>query len=781
VHLFACPDVACTSHFPGSPAVVSYIITVAKPFGAEYSLYDIGTYGTIQGTADVKVQLPPGETTFTATASETWLTVVRQTATGFIFTTSPMPIGTYFATITIRSGNRAQVVVVRYNVGWLQPDNSWTSLGAVTWVGDVPSVAGGDFLTPLAVKSDVSSLTFQAAASGSAPARDVTLTLPAGSTALTGAVYSLGPVPKWLSLNKTGEHTFRVVADAAALTPGLYRADLIFQSGTEVSPKVVPVLFNVQEANIVVTGLLPLTVSGTSTLAELTSEFKVDITNMQSIGWHATSTANWMKVTRDTGVTGQIGRVGVDAGEVARLPNFADSTGTLLITFDNPAIRQLSYTLTLHKQLPEIDYIAPQTRMPNEGGTYTVYGRGLDTLPQASPFNVTGATLSSYVRSGERMATVTLPPAAAGDVTVAANNALGLASNAPVLRMVTPSAFAYAAIPASGAKGGIAYDPVTRSVFTANKTEQAIQRFTFNGAAWSTASTSFTGVQEVALAPDGKSLVASAAPDAIGLFDLATVTSQFTAKVPRVGADASSSLQRLAAMGNGNIYYYNDVPGTLPFYDLARRRIGTAPNSNTEFATGGPWFSVSGDGARAYIALNVSTEWNLLLIDGSSVYGTTRPAGLQAWTESAQSLRGERFVEGTVRVWDRARTLIGDLLLPDSLYLARSPAVSPDGSRVFLLAYSKAAMQGGAGVPRVYVFDSRARPASGTKLPLLGYFDIADYPGCHTEDAACNARPLVTMSPDGKTLFFLGTTHLVVVPVPALSDPSQRAAMAKVR
>lgn len=43
----------------------------------------------------------------------------------------------------------------------------------------------------------------------------------------------------------------------------------------------------------------------------------------------------------------------------------------------------------------------------------------------------------------------------------------------------------------------------------------------------------------------------------------------------------------------------------------------------------------------------------------------------------------------------------------------------------------------------------------------MGYFDLADYPTCADSSYECNTRALGTISPDGKTLFFIGDANLI--------------------
>ena len=109
-------------------------------------------------------------------------------------------------------------------------------------------------------------------------------------------------------------------------------------------------------------------------------------------------------------------------------------------------------------------------------------------------------------------------------------------------------------------------------------------------------------------------------------------------------------------------------------------------------------------------------------------------------------------------------------------YVALNGQVTPDGSRVYVLAYAQDAYTNPAETPRVFVFDATTVQAN---LTLLGYFDIADYPGCPinlNNPGACDSEVAGAIALDGKTLFFAGGQNLVVVPVPATLTPPAAAA-----
>jgi hypothetical protein len=151
----------------------------------------------------------------------------------------------------------------------------------------------------------------------------------------------------------------------------------------------------------------------------------------------------------------------------------------------------------------------------------------------------------------------------------------------------------------------------------------------------------------------------------------------------------------------------------------------------------------------------------------------TNPAGLTASESISVDERGDRvwFDTGTVR--DGAFNLIGATTLPTVTgqpdYFTVGGVMTPDGSRVYLVTYRTDATTNSTTIlPRVFVFDATT---AQTNLTVLGYFDLADYPGCvitgNYPYTCQNERVVAAISLDGSTLFFAGSQNLLVVPVPA--------------
>lgn len=752
VQLFACRDAACGAHFAGSPASVPYSIKVARGFQAAPAALRLQAISGARAGAEVAVQVPQGETGFKATSSAAWLTVADVNGAGFSASAGPMPPGSYYATISVSSGSRTRDLPVSYEVS-------------------------GDAGTVTRIIPDAASLSLGATATATAPARALNVTLPSWTDEFTYTVTYRGADSGWLDVVKSGPRSLALTASAAALRAGTYQAELQLKADQLTAPVTVPVTFTVGAASWTVDGATALKVTSGTTAASLAGELDIDLPNLPAQAYTARTGSAWLKLARGSGTTGGAPlRFSVDGAALLALGNFRPHTAELTISALDARIAPLTLSVTLDKALPELHYVSPHTRLPAEGGVYTLRGRGLDgVVDLGAALAVEGAAPLKLTRVSDTELKVQLAGAADGDVAFSLANGLGAATGKPVLRVLAQSAFDAATVDTAGSKNGLVFDAERQALYTVNRTLSSVMRFVRAGSGWSVSSASLPGVDAVALAPDGKSLVATASAGIV-LLDPVTLERQ-ASYATTIGADSMNSLPRLAITNDGRAYFQGGVWGGLNYFDLVTRQFGAVGGNQRYDFYYGPWFSVSGDGSRLDIvqSASISPTPPMLYLDSSDHLPKTNPAGLQFWYEAAQSLRGERFVEGTYKVWDRDFNLVGNLALPDSGYFGRTPLVSPDGARTYVLAYPQAGLYGADVKPRVYVFDSSARLVTQTDLPLLGQFDLPDYPTCRVSAYECDTRALGAISPDGATLFFIGDKKLVVAPVPALTMSAQRA------
>ena len=754
VQLFACPDEKCTTQFAGSPVNVPYKISVAKAFKVTPSTVSLSALSGTTATASIAVQPRHGVTSFTAVPepSATWLSVSSQTANAFTISAKALAPGSYIGTLQVRSGDALRNIWVYY-------------------------VVTADATTITSITPDLTSLSFAAPATTAAPSRTVNVAVPTWTKEATATIRYLTSADGWLSVVKTGERSVSVTASAGALQAGTYHAEIRF-STEGVNDAVVPVSFAVGAASWNVGGVTRFKVTGDTTSASLAGDLQIAMPGLPAQGYNATSNASWLKLSRPGGTTGGAALgLSIDSAVLLTLANFQTYTADVTISALDTRIAPTKVTVTLEKMLPELHYVSPHTRMPNEAGEYILRGRGLNSYADIKQsLGINGATPLSVTRMSDLEVRVKLAGAASGEVRFSVPNLLGATTSTPSLRVVAPTAYRSATVLSGGDKGNLVFDPVRQSLYSANKTLQSVMRFAWDGSGWVVTSTPLPGVDAVALAPDGKQLVATVTPGSIVLLDPHTLEKLGTYTATWVGGSLNSLL-RLAVTNDGRAYFQGN--SGLSYFDLVERKFGSVEWDHRWYFSGGPWFSLSGDGSRLNIVQGASSSPAplMLTMDTTDSVPKMNPSGLTFWYEAAQSLRGERFVEGTYKVYDRDFALIGNLALPSDTYFGRTPVVSPDGARTYVMAYPSGYPRSSAN-PRVYVFDSSTRMVQSTNLPLMGSFDLPDYPTCRTDAYECNTRALGTISPDGKTLFFIGSARLVVAPVPQVLTPSaQRAPM----
>lgn len=761
LQLFACRDAACASHFPGSPVSVPYVVSITRGLRVAPAVLRLSAVSGASASGQVTVGLPQGQSVFSASSPDSWLTLSDLTPAGVIVNARPMPPGRYLGSLQIATvSGGAHTISVEYEVS-------------------------GDAATVTRIIPGAARLAFSATAPGAAPAQVLNVTLPSWTRELGAEIRYWSSSGNWLTVAKTGETSLAVSASAAALAAGSYQADIVLTSSAEVAPVTVPVMFTVGAASWSFSGATAFKVDGDTNAGALARDIAIDLPDLPSQGYRVSSASSWLKLSRSGGTTaGTSGaadgvlRASVDLAEMLKLPNFRTYSAEIVVSSLDSRVAPGKLVVTLDKALPELHFVSPHTRLPAEGGVYTLRGRGLAGIVDLErALTVRGATPVRLTRVNDSELRVTLPGAASGEVSFALGNALGVASGAPALRVLPQGAFAYAALATAGAKNGLLFDAERQALYSVNRTLSSVMRFAYGAGGWSVDSISLPGVDAVALSPDGKTLVATARPASIVLLDPATLERKGTYEAAYVGSDINS-LQRLAITNDGRAYFNGGIRDghSLTYFDLVTRTFGGV--DGPAGGSGSGWFSVAGDGSRLNVVqtASVSPAPSALYLDSSDAILKPNPVDIKFWYEAAQSLRGERFVEGTYTVWDRDFNTIGKLGTPDQGYFGRTPVLSPDGKRTYVLAYPPLGQwSDAAGKPRVYVYDSSARLVTSTELPLLGYFELADFPTCSISAYECDTRAQGAISPDGKTLFFIGDSKLVVAPIPALTMAAQGA------
>ncbi len=617
-----------------------------------------------------------------------------------------------------------------------------------------------------------SSFTFQTYEHAPAPAQAlsyITQSWPNGTDIQITVEYAAS-ASGWLAATRTASG-LNITASAAALAQGSYAATLVLTPPAPGSAVRIPVSLIVDSA-LLQPSNRAFVADSEATVATLTGSDTIHLAGGPSATWTATTATPWIHLTRATGDTGTALTYTVDLVALADLPNFSDQAGSITVSVPSTPITPVSFNVTLRKAFPEVTSLGPDLLVTGQASALTLRGKGFSALADAAArLSTPGMTPSAVHVLGDTELTLQVTPATAATIPIGFTNALGLDPAASTLRVITPQTYSYAAIPTNGNKRAIAFDAQRQAVYAANVDGETLVRFRYQASTWNVDAVSVPSILDAGMAPGGTSIVVTATPGRLRLLSPDDLSTQFTLDYP-AGFPRNFTYQSegIAPMNDGRSWLpTGSFVGQLSYFDHRTRTIQPRtpqPELPTDFYYG-PWMASSRDGSRLVVVQTASNSGPpMLFMDASDdlLQASSRQPTFATWLKLSDN--GNRLLLDFREVRDRNWGLIGYLTLPDSSYFPVAQAVSPDGRRAYLLAY-KAGVMGSwptTEVPRLFVFDTSTMSPVSTDLPVLGQFDVADYPTCRTSD--CDYRPKSTISPDGTTLFFIGSVNLVVVPIP---------------
>ncbi len=772
VLLLACSDPACNTRIGGTPLPVSYRVVVQPTLRASPPSVSESVVGGATAVGRVRVGLPAGASSFSLAGTE-GLPWVRTRIEGLDIWLDfqPWRSGTYSGVFDIVAGGSRIPVVVTYAV--LPP-------------------AGGE--RDLAVEP--ASLSFSTTEGARSTARAVTVTPASWSGGAVPEVqvrYPAGTPTGWLSVTP-GAGGVSVQADASALGQGSYTATLVFTPAAPATTVTVPVALSVGPG-LVRPANVPVLLFAETAAAALVGEAAVTVAQGPAVAWTASSSQPWLRLTRASGTTGSSSVAwSIDPAGLAALANFEDHVATITLRAASTVYTPVSFDVQVGKRLPEVRVLGPATVVSGRPTTLTVRGRGfLAVADPAARFTAGGLPVSRLTRVSDTELQLQISPTAAGSAAVRVDNALGLPPATATLTVVPPRSYTYEAVASGGAKRALVVDAARQAVYAVNVEGESLVRYRFDGSRWVADSAGVPSILDAGLSPDGEHLIVSATPGRIRLMEAATLTTVFTLDVP------GGLARNLTYVGYG-ISTTNDGMSWLPAgdtgfnelirFDHATRTLlprPSQPDLRTTFY-GGPWSMVSRDGGTLAVVQSSGITPSPPALVWRSSDPLLRPTGaeLTFFYEASWADDGSRVLIDGLEVRDGGFGLVGRTRLeglPEGPWVSMLGVVSPDGRRAYVLGYPESALTGGGGLPRVFVFDSSTASATTTALPLLGQFDLADFPGCRvlfTSDCP-TVRPRMAMSPDGQTLFFAGNQRFIVQPVPEALRSGGAAAVSRTR
>jgi hypothetical protein len=774
LQLLACSDSACTQQVGNSPLVLAYTVTVRVPILLNPASISTTVLSGTAPTQLVNVQLPPGQTTFSTNISggSDFISITNVTPSSFTIALSSLPSGLHIGFVDVTSGTSTARFIVSYVI---------------------TAPVGGD--RPLTVTP--TSLTL-ATTENATTSANLGVSPPSWDPNVTAtAEYPPGLASGWLTLTATAGSE-QVLANAATLPAGSYTANIRLHGAFPASDVLVPVALTVG------TGLVrpadqSLTVGAETTSTMLSGAAPVNVVSGPVTGWTASSSVPWLLLTKSSGQTGESLTYNVDAAQLDALPNAAVSTAVVTIRPTLGSITPVRFNVNVNKNLPRITSVGPYVQLTGQTARVILRGTGFSSVTSLmSRVTMQGATTNSAVLVNDSEVVIQFSPLSAGSHTVSVSNALGLSTTTGNVIAVVAPAYAYTAISTGGQLRSLAYDPERDSLYAANTTVQSIMSFQHSGGTWIQNSALFAKALDVGLTQDGGTLLATS--------DLGTAGGIIRALNPTTLATVQSAalnynfLPSLTRPGFG-IPTTNDGRSwlgiALPIYDYQSGNLAflapgsLSPTIVTGLLTGippvinfynGPWFAMSRDGERLIItqAAGLSPPPPMLYMNAADSVVRSNPAGLTYAYYFSLSETGDRMLFDNITVRDGQFNLFGAARIPTVSgqpdYYEKNGQVTPDGSRIYVVAYRSDADTQPSVTPRVFVFDATTAQAN---LPVLGYFDIPDYPGCIpttvTTSSCVNPTIAGAISLDGGTLFFAGNERLIIAPVPVMLTPVSAA------
>ena len=697
---------------------------------------------SIQG-GSVFVETTQNGSTFTHSFAITGQT------TGIITVTPTSPTmapGTYTGTITIR-GCR----------------DTFCTGGDVAGSPQVISVTYA--IQPAGISASPQSLNFSQPEGGSPPAAQTVMLSEIGNASYAwnaSILYSQGS--GWLSVNGGSQATGASLPSSLSIgitTPqsiGTYGA-LVRIAGNGNTTDV-PVIYVVSKSLSPSPGSLSYTVGNTPLPIDLTRQ--VSLNAFLGVTWTAASNATWLSISPASGGSSDSLSISLIQSEVDAKNN-GRYFATVTVTPSVGSVATIPVTLTVART--QVNYVSPYIAIANTQNEVVIRG---DNLDQATITNVkfgTSAAASFNPVSSTEIRAMH-PNLAPGSYAVQVETNLGIArSLANNLVAVAAQGYAAATIayPNATAKQplDIIYDAERQALlvgvaYPTPGSSGEIFRYPFTGSAWATtpASVAIASFRDLALSFDGRQLIA-VSDFAVQKIDAAALT-MGTVTPPLV---FETFFKGVAMANDGNAILTTgssrfEGGATFAWFYLVREdRVSLGFGSVIEIVRGTP--GSSADGSR--VILSQSSPDPTPSYDGqydsrSGVFSfIPSPIPGMPLTWPSTPIRPKLDRKATRLV------LNGYIVIKNSDYSHQSflPPVAPgDSAAVALSPDGTRAYQYVSGT-LLRTFDVSS-PDQGVSEIGTGTVLLSD-PG---------ANPVMTVSPDGGTLFIAGADAIVVVPAP---------------
>ena len=565
----------------------------------------------------------------------------------------------------------------------------------------------------------------------------------------------------FLTSNTTGQAAVSVPAPSS-LGVGTYKGvitvhacttDLTCASGNlSGSPRTINVTYHVAALQSSAAAL-----DYTVTNAPVASDFtrQATITGVPAQNWTATTDANWLTVT-GSGGTGERMTAALNETVVGSLNN-GTYTSSITVT-PGTAGQALVIPVSLTIQRTQINYVSPYVAYAGTSQEVIVRGEEFSQVTiQDVLFGNTPAESFTVVSPTEIRA-IYPPSLPQGRHTVRLQSTFADVRQFADLVVVDAPVFSAAALsyPDTLDKtvSALVYDAERAALGVDvwyHSGQAALMHFRSAGNAWQTPTLKpLNNSFGLALSADGTEWIAGTDKSVahIGAADLATLATVVSPLFP----PGTLTIADLAVASDGTVAMFGDsfygCGASLMLYDVRKRTFRTPAYTACRGNIG-----ASGDGSRMLIPNQFTTFSSDDVFSLSTSTGATTPTGIHLLTgvPPAMDRAGTRIVLNNTRVYDDAYNYLGDL--PST---TDAVVLSPDGTLAHAFDHSG----------RLLTYDLTGTPVSGI-FPQIGTgIVLAGDPGRATVTLYSDAVVLMSITPDGKTVFIAGSKAVIVQPVP---------------
>lgn len=548
----------------------------------------------------------------------------------------------------------------------------------------------------------------------------------------------------WLSLNQMNGTSLpaTLLLSAHPLPAGSYNAAINFNySFASYSQTIsIPVSYTTTTAWLLPSDIT-FNIDNASNPTDVQQQLPISNIDMT---WTAALSDSWAKVSMSSGNTtgDNLLTLALDGGDIgARLTNSYNML--LTMTSDNPNVTPLTVPVSLSLALPEVNYVMPYVEYENTvGKDYKVIrGKGFTGFQQNVSFSGNAAVNVEVISDTEIHAT---PPAlAAGNYNVVAENVLGIALTQAKLVVKSEPTFASESIGINaGLLKRVVYDEEREVVFAVQcdtcagstipaGTSSTVFRFEYQNG-WQITPYSFAGVTDIALAPDGKSLLVLAGD--LYLVDPVTMNT-----LSSVVLDLNA--ESVAVLNDGEVFLCESSNLLLPYVPCSSYSL--VNGGDLKFATPfGPfsldknWLDTSPDGGRIVSGNRSSaTSVSLTYYDTPNELWSYMDLNTTYAGFSQFSTHADRQFIGDV-LYDKDFNAIGQV--PTGFVVSSGNAMSKDGSTLYGFDASTSQLQ---------IVDVSAAPPFSN----ITSFPIAN-PGAHLSTVNVSASHMFKV---GENLFMV--------------------------